>query len=503
MARKWWTLVAVCVATFMLLVDITIVNVALPAIQRDLKSSLTDLQWVVDAYTLPLAALLLTAGSLADRLGRRRVFVAGVAVFTLASVLCGLASTPLFLNLARALQGTGGAAMLATALALIAQEFSGRERGTAIAAWGATIGAAVAIGPLVGGALTEHLGWEWIFFVNAPVGVFAVAVALARTGESLNRDAGRPDWIGLVTFSGALFLLVFGLLRGNAEGWSSALISGSLIGAAVLLCTFTIFERRQQRPMLDLSLFRKPAFAGVSAATFAIGSGMFAMFLYLTLYLQDVLGLSPLAAGLRFLPLTVVSFFVAMASGRLSARLPARALLGCGLVLVSLGLLLMHGVQPSSEWTTLLAGLIVAGIGIGLANPAIAGTALGVVPPARSGMASGINNTFRMGGVATGIAALGAVFEQRIESKLAQLVPNAPDGLSAAVASGGSRAAARAAPPAGRHQVVDAAQEAFTSSLNEVLLIGAATALVGSLCAFALIRARDFHKQPVPEPAKP
>ena len=494
MARRWWTLLAVCVATFMLLLDITIVNVALPVIQRDLGASLTDLQWVVDAYTLTLAALLLTAGSLADRLGRRLLFVSGLAIFTLASMLCGLATSPLFLNLARALQGTGGAAMFATALALIAQEFSGRERGTAIAAWGATIGAAVAIGPLVGGALTDGLGWEWIFFVNVPIGAFAIAVALARTGESRSRDAGPPDWLGAVLFSAGLFLLVFALLRGNAEGWSSAPITSAFVGAVVSLAAFVLVERRQRRPMLDLSLFGSPAFAGVSLATFAIGAGMFSMFLFLTIYLQDILGLSPLATGLRFLPLTVVSFFVAMAGGRLGARFPARGLLGAGLGLVCLGLVLMHGVDPHSDWTALLAGLVVAGVGIGLSNPTIAGTALGVVEPARSGMASGINNTFRMGGVATGIAALGAVFEHRIDSKLAELLPDHPAGLTGAVAAGGTRAASGLAPPGRRAQIAHAAGEAFTAGLNEVLLIGALIAVAGAVSAFALIRERDFQR---------
>jgi EmrB/QacA subfamily drug resistance transporter len=497
MAHKWWTLLAVCIATFMLLLDITIVNVALPAIQRDLDANLTDLQWVVDAYTLTLAALLLTGGSLADRLGRRRVFVIGVAIFTLGSILCGTATSPLFLNLARALQGTGGAAMFATALALIAQEFEPAEIGTATAAWGATIGAAVAIGPLLGGILTEGLGWQWIFFVNVPIGALAIAIALARTGESRNRDAGRPDWAGLVTFSGALFLLIFGVLRGNDEGWTSAPIVGALLGATLLGLLFVLIERLQTRAMLDLSLFRKPAFAGVSAATFAIGAGMFAMFLYLTIYLQSVLGLSPLQAGLRFLPLTVVSFFVAMVSGQLAIRFPPRFRLGTGLVLVSLGLLLMHGLDSGSRWTALLAGLLVAGAGIGLSNPAIAASAIGVVSPARSGMASGINNTFRMGGVATGIAALGALFEHRIESALSELLPHGQPGLADAVSSGGTRAAAQMAPSGARLQVVDAAREAFLTGLNEILLVGAATAFVGAICAFALIRARDFHRAEV------
>ncbi|MFL5866210.1 MAG: MFS transporter, partial [Thermoleophilaceae bacterium] len=301
MERKWWTLIGVCVATFMLLVDVTIVNVALPSIQRDLGASLTSLQWVVDAYALMLSALMLTAGSLADRLGRRRVFELGVLVFTVASLLCGLSTSSTFLNLARGLQGIGGAAMFATSLALIAQEFRGREFGTAIAAWGSTVGAAVAVGPLIGGALTEGLGWQWIFFVNVPVGAIALALALLRMREYHDPDSRGIDFGGLVTSSAALFLLIFGLLRGNAEGWSSTVIVASLAGAAVLFAVFVAIERSQERPMLELSLFRRPAFVGVSLGTVAIGAGMFAMFFYLSLYLQDILGYSPLKAGLRFL----------------------------------------------------------------------------------------------------------------------------------------------------------------------------------------------------------
>jgi EmrB/QacA subfamily drug resistance transporter len=504
MERKWWTLVAVCVATFMLLLDITIVNVALPSIQKDLDSSLTDLQWVVDAYALGLAALILTMGALADRFGRRRIFVFGVTVFTFASLLCALATSPVFLNLARALQGVGGAAMFATSLALIAQEFSGRERGTAIGLWGATIGAAVAVGPLVGGVLTESLSWEWIFLVNVPIGIGAVTIAATRSGESRDPGALRLDWLGLVTFSGSLFLLNFGLLRGNAEGWGSGVIVGSLGAAVLLMVAFLLVERHGSRPMLDLALFRRPAFVGVSIGTFAIGSGMFAMFLYLTLYIQDILGYSPLQAGLRFLPLTVVAFFVSPMIGEVLGKVPTRAILGSGLALVSAGLLLMHGVSPDSSWTTLLAGFLVAGIGIGAANPSIASTALGVVPAARSGMASGINNTFRLGGVATGIAALGAIFQGGIDSRLNDQLGRVPAGLSDAVASGSTDAVIASAPPGRRAQLLDAANSAFTGSLNEILLVGAAVLVVGAVAASVLIRARDFHTEPVrAQPGEP
>src|SRR3954451_6686590 len=334
MQRKWWTLLLISIATFMLLLDITVVNVALPDIQRDLHASLSSLQWVVDAYALTLAAFLLTAGSLGDRLGRRRVFTFGFGIFTFASFLCGIAGDPTLLNLARGLQGVGGAAMFATSLALIGQEFHGRDRATAFGVWGATIGGAVAVGPLVGGVLTEHLGWEWIFFVNIPIGVVAIALTEMRLVNVTAQDPRRIDVPGLVTWSAALFLLILGLIRGNPDGWGSTPIVAALAGSVVLLLAFVAIEHRSSQPMLDLTLFRKPAFIGVSAVAFALSASMFSLFLYLTLYIQGVLDFSPLQAGVRFLPLTLISFFVAPVAAKLTVRFPIRILLGVGLATV-------------------------------------------------------------------------------------------------------------------------------------------------------------------------
>ncbi|HET7052516.1 MAG TPA: MFS transporter [Solirubrobacterales bacterium] len=503
MERKWWTLVLSSIATFMLLLDITVVNVALPDIQRDLGASLSSLQWVVDAYSLMLAAFLLTAGSLGDRLGRRRVFSLGLGLFTFASFLCGIAGDPTLLNLARGLQGVGGAAMFATSLALIGQEFHGRDRATAFGIWGATVGGAVAIGPLVGGLITEHLGWEWIFFVNIPIGVAAVALTELRLVNVAAQDAQRIDLPGLATFSGGLFLLIFGLIRGNPEGWGSTTIVASLAGAAALLLAFLVIEARSSHPMLELALFRKPAFNGVSAVAFGLSGGMFAMFLYLTIYMQGVLDYSPLQTGLRFLPLTVLSFVVAPIAGKLSHRVPIRILMGVGLSLVGVGLLLMHGVSADSGISALLPGFVVAGIGIGLTNPSIGQVAIAVVPPAKAGMGSGINTTFRQVGIATGVASLGAVFQSQVDSKLSSILPGAHPGLSEAVASGGSRAAALITPPAQRAEAVHAANVAFASGFNEILLIAAILSFAGAALGFALVRASDFvvSGEAVPEPA--
>jgi EmrB/QacA subfamily drug resistance transporter len=503
MERKWWTLVLISIATFMLLLDITVVNVALPDIQRDLDASLSSLQWVVDAYSLTLAAFLLTAGSLGDRLGRRRVFSLGFAIFTVASFLCGIAGDPTLLNLARGLQGVGGAAMFATSLALIGQEFHGRDRATAFGVWGATVGGAVAIGPLVGGLITEHLGWEWIFFVNVPIGALAIALTERKLANVAAQDPAPIDLPGLATFSLGLFLLIFGLIRGNPEGWGSATIVASLGGAVALLLAFVAVEARSAHPMLDLTLFRKPAFNGVSAVAFGLSAGMFALFLYLTIYMQGVLGYSPLETGLRFLPLTVLSFIASPIAGALSHRIPIRVLLGVGLGSVGVGLLLMHGIDADSEWTALLAGFLIAGIGIGIANPGIGQAAIAVVPAEKAGMGSGINTTFRQIGIATGIASLGAVFQSRVASKLGELLPNAPDGLAEAVSSSGTHAAAGFAPPGQRGRIVEASKAAFVSGFNEILLIGAILSLVVAAAGFLLVRSSDFVQptEAVPEAA--
>jgi EmrB/QacA subfamily drug resistance transporter len=499
MERKWWTLVLITIATFMLLLDITVVNVALPDIQRELDASLSSLQWVVDAYSLMLAAFLLTAGSLGDRLGRRRVFTLGFGIFTFASFLCGISGDATLLNLARGLQGIGGAAMFATSLALIGQEFHGKDRATAFGVWGAAIGGAVAIGPLVGGVITENLGWEWIFFVNVPIGAVAIALTELKLANVSAQDAQRIDLPGLLSFSIGLFLLIFGLIRGNPEGWGSATIVASLGGAVLFLLAFLAIEARSPNPMLDLTLFRKPAFNGVSAVAFGLSAGMFAMFLYLTIYMQGVQGFSPLETGLRFLPLTMLSFIASPIAGSLSHRIPIRVLLGVGLTLVGIGLLLMHGLTAESPESDLLLGFLVAGVGIGTANPGIGQAAIGVVPPQKAGMGSGINTTFRQVGIATGVASLGAIFQGRVDSKLHEVLPNAPHGLGEVISSGGSVAAAKVVGPGQRAEVVHAAKVAFVSGFNEILLIGAVLSFVVAGLGFFLVRSRDFVQAGAPE----
>jgi EmrB/QacA subfamily drug resistance transporter len=513
MERKWWTLIAVSVATFMLLLDITVVNVALPSIRDDLGASFSDLQWVVDAYALTLAALVLTAGSLADRLGRRRVFGAGLVIFSGASLLCALAPDPTFLNLARAVQGIGGAVMFAVSLALIAQEFpAGRERGMAMGVYGATIGIAAAFGPLLGGGLTDGLGWRSIFYLNVPIGLAATAITYLKLRESRDPNATRIDWPGVATFSGALFVLVLALVRGNDEGWGSTLIVSLFTGAALLLAAFLVIERTVAEPMLPLGLFKRPAFTGVQLAAFAISSSVFALFLYLTLYLQNYLGLSPFDAGLRYLPITVASLVAAPVAGMLLSRVQARLMMSIGLAGAGVGLLLMGGIDAGSDWTTLLGGFLVAGAAVGLINPVIADVAVSVVPKEQSGMAAGINDTFRQVGVAVGIAVWGAIFVGRGAAKVSELtagVPGSggthPRALVEAASSGSLDQAVGAVPPPARQAVAHAAREGFLSGLNDVLMLGGFVALVGAVLALVLVREEEIEREAIetqdaPEP---
>jgi EmrB/QacA subfamily drug resistance transporter len=447
MDRKWRALSIVCVAIFMLLLDITVVNVALPNIQRELHTSFTDLQWVVDAYAIMLASVMLNAGSLGDLLGRKRVFVAGVALFTLASALCGAATSPLFLNLARGAQGIGGAAMFAVSLAIIAQEFHGTERGTAFGIWGATIGFAVAVGPLVGGTLTEWAGWRWIFFVNIPIGVACVVAALRVLHESRDEEHGGFDLPGFATLTAGLFALVLALLRGTSWGWTSGRTIGLLVAAAVLLVAFVVVELTRRAPMFDVRLFRTPAFTGAQIVAFTLSGAFFSQFLYLAVYLQNVLHLSPIETGVRFLPLSLLAFLVAPVAGRMSAHMPPRFLFGAGMALVGVALLLMHGLSATSSWTTLLAGFVVGGIGVGLVSAPLASVAVSVVPPRQAGMAAGVNNTFRQVGIATGIAGLGAILQR---------------------------------------------QHSFVAGLNDILLVAAFVAFAGAVLGLALVRTGDL-----------
>ncbi|MBN8866759.1 MAG: MFS transporter [Solirubrobacterales bacterium] len=506
MEKKWLSLVAIITGIFMLLIDVTIVNVALPDIGTDLGASFSSLEWVVNAYTLTLASSLLVSGSLADLIGRKKVFAIGLVGFSLASLGCGLSDSSLMLNLMRAVQGIGGGMMFSTSLAIIAQTFHGHERGVAFGIVGATTGAAVAIGPLVGGLLTDAFGWEAIFFVNVPIGAAALLLTLRNVDESKDPHPAGIDWVGAILFTGALFLLIYSLVHGNDKGWGSFEIVGALVLAAVLMIIFGGVETRKEHPLFDMSLFRRPAFVGACIVAFCMSASLFALFLFLTFYIQGgVLGYSPLEAGLRFLPITGMMLVVGPIAGRLTTKVQVRYLLSGGLLAVAVGIFLMHGIDLDSGWSALILGFVVAGIGSGFVNPPLASTAIGVVEQRRSGMASGINATFRQVGIAAGVAGLGAIFQSRVTDLLAEKVAGTPaaahaDQLSAAVTAGQTEQAISRIPHtaglAQVDQIRDAAHLAFIGGLNTLFLVTCAVALIGSIGAFLLVRQSDFIAPP-------
>jgi len=502
-AGRWWTLVAVCTGVFMLLLDVTIVNVALPDIQGQFDASLSGLQWVIDAYALSLAALLLTAGSLADIFGRRKVFVIGTALFTIGSLLCGLAPSIEFLAIARAGQGIGGAAMFATSLAILGTTYTGKDRGVAFGAFGATTGVAVAIGPVLGGILTSGLSWRWIFFVNLPICLVAMFISMTRVQESKNPHAGRPDWIGFVTFSSALGLLVYGLIEAGKDGWGHSTVVTSLVAAAVLMAAFVVSQLLQKDPMFDLALLRKPTFTAGLLAAFGVSASIFSLLTYIVIYLQNVLGYSAVETGVRLLFLSAATFLASAITGRFMDHVPTKWLIGPGFLVLGVGLLLVIGIDPGSSWTHLIPGLIVSGIGVGMINPPLVSTAVGVVAPARAGMASGVNSTFRQVGIATGIAALGSIFSHQVAAALQDKLAGTPaagqsDRIAEAVTGGQVAAVIEQAPAAVRPTLADAATSSFVEALNHIGLIAAVLAFaVGALC-LVLIRQQDFVQHGAP-----
>jgi EmrB/QacA subfamily drug resistance transporter len=497
-SRQRWTLALVCTAAFMLLLDITVVGVALPSIQLELHASLADLQWVSAAYALVLAVLLLPAATLGDRLGRRRLFLAGMVVFTLGSLACALATTALALELFRALQGVGGAVLFATATPLLRAEFSGAALARALGAFGATLGGASAVGPLVGGVLTETLGWRFIFFVNLPIGVAALAAGAAELHESRNPVGGRADWVGTALITGALTALMFALIRGNGLGWGSPAIVSLFAIAAVAFAGFVFYELRiAAAPMADLRLFRRRSFAATGFVAFAISATVIGMISYLSLYLQNTLGFSSVQGGLRFLPLFLASFAVALLTGRLIGRVPMRALLGVAMAAAAAGLASMAHLTATSTWLVLLPGFILAGAGLGITSTGLASAALSAVEPARAGMAAGMVNTLRQVGTATGVAVLGALYASQVAAATGQAMASVPvpaeaaHRIAAAVASGAGVRVAAQVPPALRAEVAHAARAGTAGGLNHVLLVAVAFALLGAIAGFAFQRGSD------------
>jgi EmrB/QacA subfamily drug resistance transporter len=460
--RKWWTLAAVAFGLFMIMLDNTVVNVALPSIERDLHISISELEWIVTAYALTFAAFLITGGKLGDLYGRRRIFVVGLSVFTLSSLACGLAPTAGFLIGARAVQGIGAALMNPATLSIITATFPPRQRGQAIGIWAGVSALALAIGPLCGGLIVDHINWNWIFFVNVPVG--AAGIVASRIFITESRDTSHEQSIdlpGLVTSGLGLFALSYALIEGNGRGWTSPEILGLFAAAAVLLVGFVLLEQHQRLPMLDLSLFRIGSFTGANIVAMLVSLGMFGVFFFVSLYVQNILGYSPTKAGAIFLPMTLLIIVVAPLAGRMSDRVGSRWLMGGGMTIVGISLLLYQRVGLDSDFWTLLPAMLLGGVGMAMTMSPMTSAAMGAVPVDKAGVGSGVLNSFRQVGGSLGIALMGAILASYMHAR-----PNSP---------------------AGRQDYVD--------GLHAALLVSAGITFAAALVAVLTVRTRPEVEQ--------
>lgn len=500
-ARRSITLVTASAGLFMLLLDLTIVYVALPSLKASLHASLTQLQWVVDAYAMTLAATLLACGALADIVGRRRIFSSGLALFALSSLGCGLVRSAPGLIAGRGVQGVGAAMMFSTSFAIVGVTFEGRARARAFGLLGAVSAAAGALGPLAGGAFTQTFGWPTIFFINVPLGVGALVLARGIP-ESRRPNPPPVDWAGAVLLSAVLGMVVLALLRGNDEGWTSAPILGLLAGAAACLLAFVRIEQHTREPLLELRLLRHRTTLGVSLAAFAQAASLFSLLLYVVLYLQGVLGYSPLTCGLCLLPISLAALPPGLGAAWLGVRVPPRALLAGGLGSIAVGLVLMARVAAADRWTGLLPAFLLAGAGLGVLNPPLAAAAVDVAPAGRAGLGSGINATFRQIGIALGVAAYGAIFEHRVSVAVLRRLSGTPlrpfsHRIADAVVAGGQGESLSAAPPRWRPLIHDVGTHAFLGGLHVIVWVAAAVAATSAVAVLTLVRAGDLE---MPEP---
>jgi EmrB/QacA subfamily drug resistance transporter len=450
----------------MIMLDNTVVNVALPSIERDLDADLSELQWIVTGYALTFAALMLVGGKIADAYGRRLIFVVGIVVFTVASLLCGLADSSEMLIAARVVQGAGAALMNPATLSIIAATFPPRERGAAIGIWAGTSALALAIGPLVGGLITEHLDWSWIFFVNVPIGILGIAASFLLIDESRDETHERLDLPGLVTSGVGLFALTYGLIEANTYGWTSARILGSFAVAAVALVSFVLLERHQRAPMLPLELFRNRTYTGANLTMLLVALAMFGVFFFVSLYMQNILGYSAVQAGAAFLPMTILIILVAPVAGKTADRLGSRGLMTVGMTLIAAQLLLFSQLGSDASYWHLLPSLLIGGVGMALTMTPSAAAATRAVPVDKAGVGSAVLNSARQVGGTMGIAVMGAI--------VASQMGDTPD-------------------PA-----------AFMDGFERSLLVAAGIAVVGAIVAFVLVRPHEGAGDAapaVPEPA--
>ncbi len=454
--KQWWTLAAVAFGLFMIMLDNTVVNVALPSIQRDLGVGLSELEWIVSGYALSFAALMLIGGKLADAYGRRLLFVIGIAVFTAAALACGLSPSGEMLIAARVAQGAGAALMNPATLSIIAATFPPKQRGTAIGIWAGVSALALAIGPLVGGLLTDNASWHWIFFVNVPVGLVGIAASFLLIDESRDPTHQRLDIPGLATSAIGLFALTYGLIEANSYGWGSPRIVAAFVLAAVSLASFVVLERRQRAPMLDLTLFRNRTYVGANLVVLLVALAMFGVFFFVSLYMQNVLGFSAVQAGAAFLPMTILIILVAPWAGRLSDRWGSRGLMTAGMLLVAGQLLYFSRLDADATFWTLLPGLLLGGVGMAMTMTPSAAAATRAVPVEKAGVGAAVLNAFRQVGGSVGIALMGAIMASQL-----------------------------ATPP-----TVDS----FMSGFERALLVAAGIALTGAFVAAWLIRPHEGRR---------
>jgi len=460
--RKWWTLGAVAFGLFMIMLDNTIVNVALPSIERDLNMSLSNLEWVVTAYALAFAALMITGGKLADYYGRRRIFVVGLAIFTLSSLACGFAPSAGWLIGARVVQGAGSALMNPATLSIITATFEPRERGRAIGIWAGVSAMALSIGPLLGGLIVDNLNWNWVFFVNVPVGIAGIAVSQWAIRESRDTSGEQSiDFPGLLTSGAGLFALCYALIESNRHGWTSPEIIGLFAASAVLLAAFVLVERHQRLPMLDLSLFRDSSFTGANTVALLVSLGMFGVFFFVSLYVQNILGYSPTKAGATFLPMTMLIILIAPFAGHASDRIGSRWLMGAGMTLLGIGGLLYERIGVHTSYWVLLPPMIVGGVGMALTMSPMTSAAMASVPIDKAGVGSGVLNSFRQVGGSLGIAVMGAILATFVH-------PHASRGQSA---------------------------QDFVDGLHAALLTSAGIAFAGAVVAVLLVKTTPRREQ--------
>jgi EmrB/QacA subfamily drug resistance transporter len=494
--RRWWTLGAMSFALFMVMLDNTAVNVALPSIQKDFDASLSALEWTVNAYTLTFAVLLVTGGRLGDIFGRRRMFLFGVVVFALASATIGFAPSEGWLVASRAVQGIGAAFMMPGTLSIISNTFPPHERGKAIGTWAGVSAIALAVGPLLGGWLTEDVSWRAIFFINLPVAVGAVVVTLFAAHESRDETVGRTvDIAGIVGITVSLTALVFALVEGNQWGWGSPGIISLLVLSVVAMIAFVAVEKRAKAPVVDFEALRSKQFLGANIVAFMVSFGMLAMFFFIALYMQNILGFSPLEAGVRFLPATVVIIVAGPIAGRLADRFGPRNLMAGGMLITAASLFWQSRVSIDTGYGYLAPAFVLMGLGMGLVMSPMSMAAMNAVDRSKAGVASGTLSMFRMVGGTFGVAALGALVSSVGRHDLSQSLPQLPPDTRDRLAEGlGSSAGLEGAPP----RIVDASHAAFVDALGTGLTISAIAVAAGAVLAWVLIAPKQPRTDAIP-----